>query len=98
MADVVTSSGLGGYGELGNQMFQVAAVLAYAAKTGKIASLPPWTCKISGRDYTRLFHHSVRQDLLTLRPEGVSGTKMQYMGMKYVELPPVAGDVDLVGY
>lgn len=55
MARTVTFSKLGDHGQFGNQLFQIAAVLGYAARTGARPCLPPWRCAVSGHDYERHF-------------------------------------------
>lgn len=42
-------------GELGNQLFQIAAVLGYAEKHDLTPAFHPWRCVFSGRDYGSLF-------------------------------------------
>lgn len=94
-----TFLGLGHYGELGNQMFQVAAVLGYAHLHNKLAVFPEWTCKIGNRDYRKIFKIPVVQDPLiqeTMQKEGYQN--MQYMDLKKIHMPFVPGNVNLVGF
>jgi hypothetical protein len=51
----VTFSKLGALGQFGNQLFQIAAVLGYAARHGHRACLPPWRCQLKERSYDELF-------------------------------------------
>jgi hypothetical protein len=71
--DFVTSSCIGRDvhfgGELGNQLFQIAAVLGYAERHGVRPLFHPWRCAFSGRDYGRLFPALEQRD--GLRPEQV---------------------------
>lgn len=97
--NIATFLGLGHYGELGNQMFQIAAVEGYANLHGKTALFPEWTCKISGRDYRRIFRSPVAQSstvLSTLQSEGAQ--QVQYMDLKYIDIPRLEGNVNFTGY
>lgn len=51
----VTFSRLGAWGQFGNQLFQIAAVLGYAAHHGCRARLPKWYCIVGKTDYEPLF-------------------------------------------
>jgi hypothetical protein len=51
----VTFSRLGALGQFGNQLFQIAAVLGYAAQNGNRVLLPRWRCELRGRSYEELF-------------------------------------------
>lgn len=91
--------GLGHYGELGNQMFQVAAVMEYAQMHNKLAVFPEWTCKIGNRDYRKIFRIPIFQNPEIgeiFQREGCQ--HLQYMELKKVDLPFVPGNVNLVGY
>jgi hypothetical protein len=46
---------MGNYGQFGNQLFQIAAVLGYAARHGCRPRLPRWRCAVSGNDYEKYF-------------------------------------------
>lgn len=95
MKDIVTFSSLGYMGELGNQMFEVAATIGYARKYDKEPVFPEWTCKISGRDYRSIFKNSVNQ---SFSPKNVLHHRIQYDGLLYQDLPFYPGNVDLRGY
>ena len=93
----VTFRRLGELGELGNQMFQIAATIGYAKKHNKTAKFPLWTCKISGRDYRHIFNNSINQTLH--EKDTVNLYQYQYMDRKYVEIPESAHhNLDLIGY
>jgi len=97
MSNIATFLDLGRYGELGNQMFQISTVSAYAWKNGKEPVFPTWKCGISGRDYTSIFKDPPAQrDPQELRRRGYAN--LQYMDLKYVELPAYQGDVNFIGY
>ncbi len=51
----VTHAELGTKGEFGNQLFQIALVLGYAAKYGVRPILPRWSCEGSRTEYWRLY-------------------------------------------
>ena len=46
---------MGNWGQFGNQLFQIAAVLGYSAHYGCRPRLPRWRCKASGTDYEAYF-------------------------------------------
>lgn len=94
----VTFGSLGYMGELGNQMFQIAAVTAYAAQTGKQAVFPVWKCHISGRNYTDIFQHSLDQSYDPQEQMMKNVVRKYYMDLKYVPMPVVDGNVDFAGY
>jgi hypothetical protein len=99
MTSVATFRDLGRWGELGNQLFQVAAVSGYAWKNRKLPIFPEWRCSISGRDYTKIFkNHPVQTPLQNLRPPFFFSENFQYMGLKYMDLPRVEGNVNFTGY
>ena len=50
-----TFSKLGAWGQFGNQLFQISAVLGYATEYGCRAKLPPWRCAVKGVDYQVIF-------------------------------------------
>jgi hypothetical protein len=86
---------LGRYGELGNQMFQIATTSCYAWKWKKKLAFPHWKCKISGRDYTKIFKNPVPQ---TADLENLRYSDLQYMDLKYIEIPNLESNVNFVGY
>lgn len=51
----VTFSKLGNWGRFGNQLFQISAVLGYAARYGCRPLLPVWRCDRGGFDYGHFF-------------------------------------------
>ncbi len=51
----VTFSKLGEHGQFGNQLFQIAATLGYAARHGARPMLPRWRCRVAQRDYDNEF-------------------------------------------
>jgi hypothetical protein len=55
MRNYVTFSKLGHHGRLGNQLFQISAILAYAMEHRVCAELPKWVCNYSGAEYWRHF-------------------------------------------
>ena len=100
---IATFSQLGSMGELGNQMFQVAATIGYARKNGLDPVFPVWNCRISGRDYTKIFKNPVNQTL----HDYISHSSVyrycwdrtfNYQELKYVEIPTSKENINLVGY
>jgi hypothetical protein len=94
---IATFTPLGYMGELGNQMFQIAAVTGYARKYAKTPKFPEWTCKISGKDYRNgIFKHS----LPLLAPEESMSIHhtVNYQGLTYVDLQNLQGNVNFAGY
>jgi hypothetical protein len=86
---------LGILGELGNQMFQVAATYGYARLHGFNPLFPEWKCRISNSDYTNIFKVKLPQ---------LTGTdshqyEIIYNDLKYIQLGAVTdGNIDLSGY
>lgn len=95
----VTFSSLGSMGELGNQMFQIAAVVGYSKKTGKKPIIPHWVCKFSSREYGngKIFKGPFDQSLDDLKLAALT-SRFSYDELKYRELLPAEGNVDLRGY
>ena len=94
---IATFSPLGYMGELGNQMFQIAATIGYARKHGKVPVFPEWKCKISGRSYTSdIFKGPIDQ---TFNPQTTPlNNRHTYNELSYIDIPFMQGNVDLVGY
>jgi hypothetical protein len=97
MNQFATFSSLGYMGELGNQMFQVAAVVGYSKKWGKEAIFPPWICKISGRDYSKIFKNPIDQSLTHEKFSHVK-FRFDYDGLRYEDFSDTNGNVDFRGY
>lgn len=93
---IATFSHLGSMGELGNQMFQVASTIGYARKHTKNPVFPEWKCRISGRDYSKIFRTSIDQ---SLRENGnLLFSRFGYHDLMYSDIPYIEGNTDLVGY
>jgi Glycosyl transferase family 11 len=58
---MITFSKLGSYGELGNQLFQVAATMGCAALTNDEYILPRWIDVVSGNDNSKYFLNNIPQ-------------------------------------
>ena len=86
----VTFSNLGKRGQFGNQLFQISAVLGYAAKFGAVARLPQWRCKLSGRDYGAVF------PTVTSYYGSCEGALYNESNMMFIEIP-FAPRIDLNG-
>jgi hypothetical protein len=94
---IATFSQLGYMGELGNQLFQVAATYAYAKRWNKKPVFPEWTCKISGRDYRKIFKNPVDQTLSQDQFQHVR-SRFSYDGLMYENLNFTEGSVEMHGY
>lgn len=93
---VVTCTELGFHGELGNQMFQIAAVIGYARRHQFIPRLPYWYCRISQTDYAKIFAANFDQSLT--RKDLYHVQKFDYQGLQYKNIPVFQTPVDLAGY
>ncbi len=87
----VTFSRLGQHGQFGNQLFQIAAVLGFAAKHGCRPVLPRWRCAYDGFDYGSYFPELNRYF------GECSGTVYQQPNFAYNEIPFIF-NADLLGY
>ena len=94
---LVTFSNLGFMGELGNQMFQVAATVGHARKHGLREKFPRWECKISGNDYSKIFSNPPDQTLTPLDYDGPTQI-FSYQDLLYKEIPKTDTHLDLSGY
>lgn len=94
---LVTFRNLGLMGELGNQMFQVAATIGYARKNGFKEKFPLWECKISGSNYSEIFSGSPDQTLSSSDYDGPTQI-FSYQDLIYKEIPKVDTHLDLNGY
>lgn len=94
---IATFLEMGIHGELGNQMFQVASVIGYARKTGKRAVFPDWTCKISGRDYLKIFKNPIDTNF---PKESLSQAfkTVHYRELNYIDIPFIQENVNFLGY
>lgn len=90
MSGICTYSRLGFMGRLGNQMFQIAATIAYGLEHNKEARFPKW-------DYSKYFNHK-----LNLLDQSVNSDHSifcyQEPHFHYSEIPKIEGDVGLVGF
>jgi hypothetical protein len=87
----VTFSRLGHHGQFGNQLFQISAVLGFAAKYGCRPTLPPWRCAEGGFDYGNYFPELNRYF------GRCSGTVYREPNFAYNEIPFIL-NVDLRGH
>ena len=91
----VTFNRLGSFGELGNQLFQIAAVYGYAYKYNKFPRFNHWNCVVSGSNFQDIFENRLNfnkpkvGDVITYRESSFS----------YMEIPNYTNvNVDLEGY
>lgn len=90
----ITYSKLGSYGRLGNQLFQIAAVLASAKTYKKAAKFPRWYCNYDKIYYSDYFKNKLDETL------DVSQIKLTYREPRfdYTPIPIFKEPVDLQGY
>lgn len=93
MSNFVTMARVGNYGRLGNQLFQVAATLSYAERTGKRAIFKDWYCDREHIRFADYFEHS-----LNYRPLPHNMGNYSEPGYTYSRIPDLPGDVNLFGY
>jgi hypothetical protein len=91
----VTSTELGTNGRLGNQMFQIAAIIGYAKKTGKLPNIRKWFCTESKIEFSEYFENPL--------PFHMYDDYIDYVDYKepkfsYSEIPNYEKSVDLQGY
>ncbi|GJQ57564.1 MAG: hypothetical protein D8M57_19995 [Candidatus Scalindua sp. AMX11] len=59
----ITFSRLGKHGRLGNQLFQIAVVIAHSKKFGISAKFPKWHCKYDNIYYSDFFKNKIDESL-----------------------------------
>jgi hypothetical protein len=90
----VTFSKFGSHGRLGNQMFQIAALMGYAKKYSTAYYIPKWRAE-NGQDLTRIFQGPFNIDP-TL---GAEPSKMYLeKSLDYIEIPRIADHANLHGF
>lgn len=94
LVKTVTCASLGKFGRLGNQMFQIAAVLGYANKHHLKAVFPKWYCDYTQKDMSVYFKNKINQSLSIS-----SQCEREYKesNFYYSEIPYYSS-VDLYGY
>jgi hypothetical protein len=95
---IATFLEMGRHGELGNQMFQVASVTGYGRKNGKRVVFPDWTCKMSGKNYLKIFKNPVDTKFPTGEILNKPIRNVHYRELKYVEIPHIEENVNFTGY
>ena len=94
---IATFNSLGRMGELGNQMFQVAATLGYAKRNQSSPKFPEWKCGFSGNDYSKIFRQPIDQTLHSSN-NTLGWTTFNYQDLKFVDIPQTDLNMNLVGY
>jgi hypothetical protein len=99
MKDNVSFMMLGRHGEFGNQLFQIAATIGYAQKTGKNYKFPKWIGLISSEYYSKFFKNPI-PEYNTVDYQNMKKFDNFYeeKGFSYQEIPDFNGSVDLFGY
>lgn len=83
---MITFSKIGNFGRLGNQLFQIAAVLGVSKKYGETPLFPKW-------EYSKWFKNPINQDL------NKGEIKSTYIEPKFSYSPiPHMENMDLAGY
>lgn len=90
---MITCTSLGRYGRLGNQMFQIAAVIGSARKQSNIAVFPKWHCTYTNKDMSVYFENKIKQDFVLVR----SLFEYEEPYFQYAEIPNM-NDVNIRGY
>jgi|SRR4028118_479906 Glycosyl transferase family 11. len=93
-ASIVTFYHLGSYGRLGNTLFQVAATLAYAERTGRRAVFKDWYCEREQIRFADYFQHSLNY---SQEPTQFDHAYVE-PSYSYAEIPNFEGNVNLHGY
>lgn len=90
----VTFNRFGTHGRLGNQMFQVAALMGYAKRHGVTYYIPKWRAE-NGHDLTKIFTGPFNLD-----PTLVKESSKTYLekSLDYMEIPKVSDYVSLHGF
>ena len=96
MSKFVTFSKLGHHGRLGNQLFQIAAVLGYALEHRISAELPIWVCNYSGLEHWRHFPLLNAGKGYTMPLMGA--TVYNEPSYRYTPTPELDTSIDLHGY
>ncbi len=92
---MVTVSNLGKNGQLGNQLWQIAAMIGYARKHGEMPFLKEWNCSYSKQDMAQYFP-AIELMLCPGEKMAVENTYKE-PGFQYQEIPHLP-NLDLSGY
>jgi hypothetical protein len=99
MNNTVTFSMLGRHGEFGNQLFQIAATIGYAQRTGKTYVFPKWEGLMSKEYYTKYLKHPIPETSMDECYKITrSGNFYEEKEFNYNEIPLYKSSVDLFGY
>lgn len=93
---MITFSQLGRYGELGNQLFQIAATIGYATRVEQEYGFPLWHCTKSDTKYFELFKERLPLlECINLK----DFTGFSESSLRYNEIPSyLTCNVNLFGY
>jgi hypothetical protein len=99
MSNTATFSKLGRHGEFGNQLFQIAATIGYAQRTGKTYIFPKWQGLVSKDYYSQYLKTPLPEakisECLSIR---TFETFYEEKSFDYNEIPKFNNSVDLFGY
>lgn len=90
---MITFSQLGRHGELGNQLFQIAATIGHALENDQHYGFPAWICTRSFNDYSKFFKTPLPllgdvdlRAFSTYQEESLAYKKIQFIQNKNVDL------------
>ena len=90
----VTFNKFGSYGRMGNQMFQIAALMGYAKRHATAYYIPKWRAE-NGQDLTKIF-----QGPFNIDPTLISEPSKVYLekSLGYHEIPKISEHVSIQGF
>jgi hypothetical protein len=91
---MITFNSLGNYGELGNQLFQIAATIGYSYQVNQDYKFPKWHCVRSGNYYNDVFKNKIDDTLMNYVPPFTFNEPH----LRYSKIPDYNHDVNLFGY
>jgi hypothetical protein len=60
---MITFKGLGHYGRLGNQLFQIASTIGIAIENNDVAAFTKWRCNYTKKDMSHFFKNPISENL-----------------------------------
>ncbi len=94
MNNFISYSKLGSFGRIGNQLFQIAAVIGLAKKRGIKAKFPKWYCNYENVYFSDYFKHKIDE---SLNPNLIKHS-FRELSFEYGEVPNYNEPLDLTGY
>jgi hypothetical protein len=81
---MVTYSNLGGYGRLGNQMFQIASTIGVAKDNGLDYGFDSWVCKYTFKDFNNFIESPLKKLNPDVNKTTLSRTEEEYFYKKTI--------------